>query len=258
MVVKQKGAKGEKRKTWFVYDANGPLFSYDSKGRTKENFDVMEEHLKKEHPDLYKKAYVEKDPTVRKKMIATLIDDTLAGKLPFYINHRMVKLAHNVKALGGRNAVISDGEQQRLEKLIEGIASSNHPFHDVKSSIDVGSKKESGTWYKILEDMGVKKGDRFYGVEDSAENAKALSKAARDMGLTARVYLIDKSLGEDAKVDERSTEGYIKIGSEYHLERKLHRHLEHAKRHSPHGGEARAASHVTALFFISLALIEIL
>ena len=39
--------------------------------------------LKKEHPDLYKKAYVEKDPTVRKKMIATLANSlaSLQGRV---------------------------------------------------------------------------------------------------------------------------------------------------------------------------------
>src|SRR3989344_4404476 len=177
------------KKTWFIYDANGPLFSWSPTGDIKDNFARAEEYLKKNHPKVYQKAVLEKNPKHYAEMVRKNQEGSLSGQLPVYPNKRMLEIAHKIRQHGGRNVVISDGDKKFLNKLIHKISDGSPPFdeEDIKSSMNIGNKKESKTWYSIFQEMGVQEGDRFYGIEDTEANARAMARAAKDSGLVSRV-----------------------------------------------------------------------
>src|SRR3989344_7343850 len=245
MVDKKSGHK----KTWFVYDANGLLFSWSPTGDTKDNLDRAYEYMKDKHPHIYQKAIVENDRGAYIEMAGKLQRATMSGELPPYTNKRIMKIAHQTKKYGGINTVVSDGDKSFLVDLMHKISEGNSPFdkENIRSSLDVGSKKDSKTWYSIFQEMGVHKGDRFYGVEDIEDNARAMAKAAKESGLVARVYLLDTSLSSsEAKKDG----DIIRVGSEEHLERKTHRHLKYHTKH-----KSSNAKKVIAIFLISFSLL---
>ena len=240
----------QQKKTWFVYDANGPLFSWSPTGNKKENDDVTFDYLKEKHPDLYHKAVVENDRVAYRQALRKLQDATLSGELPTYPNKRMIKLAHKIKEYGGVNTVISDSENSFLVKFLHQITDGNSPFkeEDLRTSLDVGSKKIPDTWYSIFQEMGVHKGDRFYGIEDTEANAHAMAKAAKQSGLSAKVYLLDSSLSPD---EIRKDGEIIRVGGEKHLEKRAQRHLDyHAK--------SKKKQSIMGIFIVTLAILELL
>ncbi len=241
--------KREHKKTWFVYDANGPLFSWSPTGDAKENIDLAYRYMKNKHPNIYRKAIVENDRGAYIEMAGKLQRATMSGELPPYTNKRMMKIAHQTKKYGGVNTVISDGDKSFLVDLMHKISEGNSPFdkENIRSSLDVGSKKDSKTWYSIFQKMGVRKGDRLYGVEDTEDNARAMAKAAKESGLVARVYLLDQSLLSN---DARRDGDIIRIGDEEYLERKVNRHLRYHTKKKPEN-----AREVIALFLLSFSLL---
>ncbi len=244
--------KQHQKRTWFVYDANGPLFSWSPTGDIKDNFARAEEYLRTHHPDVYQKAVVEGKPEYYEEMVRKNQEGSLSGELPVYPNRRMLKIAHKIKRHGGRNVVISDGEKRFLKKLIHKISDENPPFEDedIKSSMYVGKKKDPRTWYSIFQEMGVHKGDRFYGVEDTDANAHAMAEAAEKSGLAAKVYLIDKGLPEN---EARKDGNIIRIGGEEYLEKRIKRHIDYLSRKKSKRGHT-----FLGLFIVSFAILEFL
>jgi len=241
--------KKKQKKTWFVYDANGPLFSWSPTGDAKENIDKAHGYIREKHPNLYQKAIVENDRGAYIEMAGKLQRATMSGELPPYTNKRMMKIAHQTKKYGGINTVVSDGDKSFLVDLMHKISEGNSPFdkENIRSSLDVGSKKDSKTWYSIFQEMGVHEGDRFYGVEDTEANARAMAKAAKESGLVAKVYLLDRSLS----LNEAKKDGdIIRVGSEEHLERKTYRHLKYHTKH-----KSSNAKKVIAIFLLSFSLL---
>jgi len=243
--------KKQHKKTWFVYDANGPLFSWSPTGDIKDNFARAEEYLRTHHPKVYQKAVVEKDQKHYAEMVRKNQEGSLSGDLPVYPNKRMLDIAHKIREEGGRNVVISDGEKKFLNKLVHKISDGNPPFDDevIRSSMYVGNKRESKTWYSIFQEMGVHHGDRFYGVEDTEANARAMAKTAKESGLTTRVYLLDKSLSPN---EARRDGDIIRVGSEEYLETKTNRHIKYAK------SQKNRKGHIFSIFIVTLALLEFL
>lgn len=244
---------GRKKKTWFVYDANGPLFSWSPTGDIKDNLARAEEYLRKHHPHVYQKAVVEKDPEHHVEMVRKYQEGSLSGELPIYPNKKMLSIAHKIKQHGGRNVVISDGEKKFLNKLIHKISEGNSPFDEenVISSLYVGNKRESKTWYSIFKEMGIHKGDRFYGVEDTEANARAMAQATKESGLIAKVYLIDKSLSPNqAKRDGN----IIRVGGEEYLETKTQSHINYLESNKPKA----KGSDILSIFIVTLAILEFL
>jgi len=197
---------------------------------------------------------VEKDPEAYKQAVIATQEASLSGKLPVYANASMLRVAHEIRRRGGVNTVISDGEKSRLVKMIHQISNGNSPFEEenIRSSLPVGSKKDPNTWYKIFQNMGINKGDRFYGVEDTEANAIAMAQAARQVGVTATVYLLDNRLSPNQAVKD-SKNGITRIGSAEYLEAKVQRHTSYAAKTS-----SREPAAVAALFIVSLALLEFL
>ncbi len=237
------------KRTWFVYDAHGPLLGFSPTGNIRDSYARMEEYIKTHHhPDIYHKAMVENDRASYIEVTKKLQEAILSGELPPYPNKRMIRLAHKIKEYGGINTVITDGDKSFLVELMHRISEGHSPFdkENIRDSSNVGSKKNPQTWYSIFQEMGVHKGDRFYGIEDTEDNARAMAKAAKESGLVARVYLLDSSLSpKEVKKDG----DIIRIGGEEHLERKVHRHLRHHTKKKPLNGS------VIAVFLLSFLLL---
>ena len=109
--------KKKQKKTWFVYDANGPLFSWSPTGDAKENIDKAHGYIREKHPNLYQKAIVENDRGAYIEMAGKLQRATMSGELPPYTNKRMMKIAHQTKKYGGINTVVSDGDKSFLRVM---------------------------------------------------------------------------------------------------------------------------------------------
>lgn len=242
--------KQHQKKTWFVYDANGPLFSWSPTGDIRDNVDRAYGYIRNKHPQIYQKAVVENERAQYIEMAKKLQEATLSGELQPYPNKRMIKLAHKIREYGGVNTVVSDGDKSFLVELVHKISEGNPPFDEenIRSSLNVGSKKDPKTWHSIFQEMGVHRGDRFYGVEDTEDNARAMAKAAKESGLVTRVYLLDDSLSSN---ETKKDGDIIRVGSEEYLERKTHRHLiYHTKKKSRNTGE------IITIFIIFLSLLE--